>query len=148
MPGGETSDPCEQASTRPPAELGDKQALSRAVFGCTHRGRPDFVRPGFDPCLRPGRPRPYTAAELAYQTGLSAATTDVPALLLEQDAMSARVSAIDDTTDMDVPMTYRSRTFSGGHPVAAPMVSMSAPAAAAFGKTSTFVEHETSISSG
>jgi len=72
----------------------------RLVAGPIAAGLIVFV-PASIPAFAQAAPAPYTADELAYQTGLSGATADVPALFLEQDAMSARVSAVDDTTDMD-----------------------------------------------
>lgn len=42
---------------------------------------------------------PATADDLAYQAALTGATTDVPALFVEQDAMDARIAAVTPATD-------------------------------------------------
>ena len=58
-----------------------------------------MLAPATMPVFAQAAPAEYTADDVAFQTALTGATTDVPALFLEQDAMDARIAAVSANTD-------------------------------------------------
>jgi hypothetical protein len=58
-----------------------------------------MLAPATIPVFAQAAPAAFTADDVAYQTAATAATSDIPALFLEQDAMDARIAATTPTTD-------------------------------------------------